>query len=103
MEIMNTYFIRFTDTINEDIKRGTSVITVNSEGVETSPVVVEGLCVFGGYSTIGKAQQKANFLQKIIGFEVGSYSILTGLKDSEITGSLGTVIKNIQLVANYKI
>ena len=97
-ETAMTYFIRFTETIEADIKRNTSILTNHNNEV------VEGLCAFFGDSTIEESHAKAKRLGKSVA-EVGdSYAIVEANEvwDSK-KGTLGTVIENCILVAVGKI
>jgi hypothetical protein len=84
------YFIRFSDTIEADIERGTSILTNHNN------LIVDGLCAFYGGETIESAHDKAAFWKRITSAEE-SYHILTGRETNGKKGSIGTVIINAKM------
>jgi hypothetical protein len=97
------YFIRFSDTIEKDIERNTSILTTTEQGYKTGGEIVEGLCAFGEYDDIEYCHKKAQILQSIIHFEVENYSILYGRRSLGKSGSLGCVVLDAKLISTHKI
>ena len=89
------YYIRFTETILTDIERNTSILTNHED------LIVDGLCVFYGESTIEKTIKKAHMYARRVADEGDSFSILTGRETNGKTGTLGTVITEIELVSTH--
>ena len=96
------YFIRFTDNIQQDIERGTSIITVDKNGKDASEIV-NGLCAFGYYKTIEDCHNEAIKKGKIFeNFGANHYAIIRGYR-SEIEGSIGCVVEEPELLSIHKI
>lgn len=91
------YFIRFTETIQEDIKRNTSILTNHDN------LVVDGLCVFYGEDSIEATIKKAHLYGKSVADDGDSFSILKGKETNGETGTLGTVITDIELISTHKL
>ena len=89
-------FIRFTETIENDIEIGTSILTNHNNEV------AEGLCAFGPFENKEKAIKCVNFWQKFYPDENEHYSLLEA---DEVLfckkGSLGTIIKNISIIEKH--
>jgi hypothetical protein len=92
-----SFYIRFTETIKEDIERNTSILTNHDD------LIVEGLCVFFGENDIEKTIKKAHLYGKSVANNGDSYAILKGKETNGKKGSLGTVITNVELVSVYKL
>ncbi len=97
------FFVRFTDTILEDLERNTSIITTNANGADIDPKIVTGLCAFGAYDSEEQAIEKANLLKACAFFDIHEFSVLTGVESNGIKGSLGTVVLEAKLVSRHKI
>ena len=53
METKEKYYLRFTETIEEDIERGTSILTNHNNEI------ADGLCAFGPFESIEKLESCA--------------------------------------------
>lgn len=96
------YFIRFTDTIESDIERGTSIITVDNNGQDSNEIV-NGLCAFGYYNSIEECHAEAAKKIKVFGsFNAAFYAIVKGYR-SDIEGSIGCIVEEPELVSIHKI
>lgn len=89
------YFIRFSETIENDIERGTSILTNHDN------LIIDGLCAFYGGETIEAAHSKAAFWGKHTADNGDTYSILIGRETNGKRGSLGTVIVNAELISKH--
>jgi hypothetical protein len=91
------YFIRFSESIEVDIERMTSILTNHDN------LIIDGLCAFYGGETIEEAHKKANFWGKHTADNGDTYCILTGRETNGKKGTLGTVIVDAKLVSKHKI
>ena len=88
------YFIRFTETIEEDIKRNTSILTNHDN------LIVEGLCAFFGEDTIEKTHERAQNFGKLTANAGDTYVIVEANEVwNSKTGTLGTVIENCKIIS----
>lgn len=94
---MYGYFARFTETIKEDIERGTSIITCDNNGHDQEDQIVEGLCAFGPFEDIEDAHKKAKFMSRFFGKQ---YSIIKGNR-GPIEGSMGQVCEEPVFVSSH--
>ena len=80
-------FIRFTNSIEADIERGTSILT------ESDNEVTDGLCAFYGGNTIEETHAKAQKLGKIVANSGDEYVIVRSIVNIHAKkGTMGTVI-----------
>lgn len=89
------YYIRFTETIEDDIKRNTSILTNHDN------LVVDGLCAFFGGNDIESTIKKARMLGKYVCDPGDTFAILKGVETNGKTGTLGTVITDIELISTH--
>jgi len=88
------YFVRLTSTIEEDIERGTSMLTNHDN------LIVDGLCAFGPVKSIEEANILASKLHKWYS-EDSEYAIITGLVSFGKKGSVGTVCSSPKLISKH--
>jgi hypothetical protein len=96
------YFIRFTDTIEQDIERGTSIITCDRNGIDIDPMIVSGLCAFGYYDSIEQCLEEAPKKAKWFDFGTKTFAILLGYR-SDVEGSIGCVVEEPRLVSIHNL
>lgn len=86
-------YIRFTETIEADIKRGTSILT------ESDNEVVDGLCAFPGKDTLLDSIAKAVRLGKIVANPGDTFVIVYGRQNINAKkGTLGVIITDIEVI-----
>ena len=88
------YFVRLTSTIEEDIERGTSILTNHNN------LIVDALCAFGPVSSIEEAHILAAKLHKWYP-EDEEYAIITGNVSFGKKGTVGTVCANPQFISKH--
>lgn len=88
------YFVRLTSTIEEDIERGTSVLTSHNN------MVADGLCAFGPTKSINEAHELASKLHKWWPDD-SEYAIITGYESFGKKGSVGTVCSSPILISKH--
>jgi hypothetical protein len=87
------YYYRFTEDIQGDVERGTSILTNHNN------MIVDGLCAFVGKETVEDTKKSAEFMGKITGTEPGAkYAILKGSIMPGKRGSMGVVIKVHEII-----
>ena len=88
-----TLFVRLTSTIEEDIERGTSILTNHNN------LVVDGLCAFGPVSSVEEAYVLASKLHKF--YDDAEYAIISGNVSFCKKGTVGTVCSSPVLVSKH--
>jgi hypothetical protein len=91
--ISKELYIRFTETIEADIERGTSILT------ESDNEIVDGLCAFPGKDTIEATIKKAKRLGKSVANPGDTFVIVMAKHNINANpGTLGVIITDLEIV-----